>query len=117
MNLEVEIMVSEKYPSRIKYEENNPAITCRVPKELKEKIEKMKKMTGKSISQIIVEILTNAEIDFSKVVEKVKEENAIWFYCKKCKKKVYIIPNSKCHNEMIRYMEEHGWCHGECLDN
>ena len=107
-------MVSEKYPSRIKYEEDNPAITCRVPKELKEKIEKMKKMTGKSISQIIVEILTNAEIDFSKVVEKVKKENAIWYYCYKCLKTSYMKPLSRDHKAMIEYMKENQWGHIDC---
>lgn len=35
----------KKYPSQIKYENENPAITFRVPKEIKEKIECLVELT------------------------------------------------------------------------
>ena len=55
----------KKYPSRIKYEKENPAITCRVSVEFKERIDHIREITGKSISQILYETLIVAEKDYS----------------------------------------------------
>jgi hypothetical protein len=120
--------IIKKYPSRVKYEKKNPAITLRIPLEFKIKIDKMAETTGKSISQIVYEILSNAEKNFSTAFKKLEKDNfdkgylkgqkdwAIWYYCKICKKIMYIIPNATDHKALIEYIEEQGWGHKECHD-
>lgn len=119
----------KKYPSQIKYEKNNPTITLRMKKYEKEKIQDMAKKTGKSISMLIRMALLNLEKDFSAAITKAKDDGkeegikignqnsqnegytkgkndwAIWCYCWKCIKPLYIIPNSNDHQRIIDEMK------------
>jgi hypothetical protein len=120
--------IIKKYPSRVKYEKKNPAITLRVPLEFKIKIDKMAETTGKSISLIVYDILSGAENNFSAAFKKFEKDIfdkgyrngqkdwAIWYYCSICKNGIYIKPNSDDHKATMRYMEEQGWGHKECQD-
>ncbi len=52
---------TKKYPSQIKYEQNNPTITVRMKLYEKEKINEMAKKAGKTISDLIRMALLNLE--------------------------------------------------------
>jgi hypothetical protein len=58
----------KKYPSQIRYEENNPGITFRMKKHDKEKIKEMAKKSGKSISNLVRMALLDLEADFSDTI-------------------------------------------------
>ena len=51
-------------PSKIRYERDHPLISFRCTIEEKEQIEAMAETEGKSISQIVREILLNGSVDF-----------------------------------------------------
>ena len=112
----------KKYPSQIKYEENNPTITFRMKKHEKDIIREMSKKFEKSISQLVRESLLEARKEYSDAYDKghldgFKEgsvEWASWFYCSKCGEKIFIKPNSNVHKIIIGYMKEHHWVHAEC---
>jgi hypothetical protein len=46
--------------------------------------------------------------------KRAKGEWAIWYYCSKCRERIYISPNSDSHKAMIKYMEEQGGGHSQC---
>lgn len=131
----------KKFPSQIKYEENNPSISFRMKKKEKEKIRQMAKKSGISISELVRVSLLDLEKDFSEIYNKSNKEGydqgrkdgfkegiekgntdgynngmnswAIWINCWKCGKPFFIIPNSKEHKKVIDEMK--GWFgHDQC---
>jgi predicted transcriptional regulator len=114
-----------KYPSVIKYEENHPPITFRMTKEEKEKITQLAAQSNRSVSELVRMALLGLEKDFKETwddgygegyndgerngkiagkAEGVTEGTktwAIWMDCWRCKKPVYIVPNSPDHKKMI----------------
>jgi predicted DNA-binding protein len=114
----------KKFPSQIRYEENNPSITFRMKKHEKEKIKKMAKKSGKSISTLVRMALLELEEDFSDAIKDIgtrkyvegMNKNAIWFYCNKCGKCIYIEPKSERHDKIIDYISKNkpNWVHENC---
>lgn len=125
----------KKFPSQIKYEQNNPTITIRLKKYEKEKIEGMAKKAGMSISRLVkISLLNLEEKDFSVAIQKAKEEGiqegknigyqqglsegykkgsydwSIGCYCWKCGKWFAIKPNSKDHNYIVDEMKGRATC-------
>jgi hypothetical protein len=121
----------EKYPSQIKYEQNNPTITSRMKLYEKEKIDKMAKRAGKSVSMLIRMALLNQEKDFTNTInqaynqglnvgdsqgyERGKNDWQIQYPCDNCSKPAYLTPNSNCHKAIIDFLKANHWCHGECI--
>ena len=121
----------EKYPSQIKYEKNNPTMTSRMKLYEKEKIEKMAKRAGKSVSMLIRMALLNLEKDFTNTIneaynkgvkagdsqgyERGKKEWEIIFPCNICSKPLYVPPNSECHKAIIEFLKANKWGHAECV--
>lgn len=58
-----------KPPSRRRYEENNPTISCRLTREDKGRLDKNLKKTGRSFSKFVIDAL---EDDESKVVQRIE---------------------------------------------
>ena len=128
--------MAKKYPSQIKYEQENPLICFRVKRDEKEKIKQLVEITGKNESQIMRETLFYAEKEYSEVYKKGydkgydkgyndgydegndegKEDWRIWYFCPICDKKIHVTPNSKSHQAIIKHMKEAGWRHSECHD-
>jgi flagellar biosynthesis/type III secretory pathway protein FliH len=118
-------MTKKKFPSTIKYEKNNPAITFRIPLEDKQKITQLLKITGKSLSQIIRETIFYADKEYTEIINKARKEGftegfekakkiyEIWYTCFICEEKLTIFPNSEVHNAMIEYMREKSWGHNK----
>jgi flagellar biosynthesis/type III secretory pathway protein FliH len=118
-----------KYPSQIRYENENPTITFRMKIKEKEKIENMAHHSGKSISELVRYALLGLEKDFTHTYESNysfgKEEGikigkqkgynngytdgmnnwAIGVPCWKCHKTVYIKPNSTDYEQTLNEMK------------
>jgi flagellar biosynthesis/type III secretory pathway protein FliH len=129
--------MKKKFPSQIRYQENNPNTTFRTTKEEREKIIQMSEKSGKSISELVRIGLLNLQKDFSVAYNNGLEEGkksgisksyndgydagyskgsnewAIWVECHKCYKKLYIKPNTTEHKRIIDNMKgylKHNQC-------
>ena len=109
--------IRRKYPSQIRYEENNPTITFRMKKNEKERIKSMAERSGKSISELVRISLLGLEKDFSKAYNdsytKGMNDWAIWVFCYKCRQGFYIKPNSDSHQELLRVTDGY-MAHPQC---
>lgn len=128
--------MAKKYPSQIRYEENNPSMTFRVKKEEKELIENMAKRAGKSISELVRVALLELEENFAETLEdtwndgqkygldagktigyqKAKNEYEITYPCTICGSSCTLPPNSDCHKAVVQFLKENRWAHGECVN-
>jgi flagellar biosynthesis/type III secretory pathway protein FliH len=122
--------MAKKYPSQIKYEQENPLICFRVKRDEKEKIKQIVEITGKNESQIMRETLFYAEKEYSDVYkkgydkgyndgydegnDKGKEDWRIWFFCSICGEMMFVDPDSDSHNAIIKYTKKSGWGHSKC---
>ena len=113
----------KKYPSQIRYEENNPTISFRMKKHEKEKIRKMAEKSKMSISKLVRIALLEREEDFIKSYDQFYKKGydeafndwAIWCYCYNCLKPIYINPDSEDHEKIIDQMKgrlKHDQCPG-----
>jgi len=128
----------KKYPSQIKYEENNPTITFRMTKEEKTEIEQMAEDSGKSISELVRIALLGLKENFKETLERKRSEGyrhgenngkrmgkeeglaegkdkyAIRINCWRCHKPICIEPNSPYYDTIIRrtsgYIEHYPGC-------
>lgn len=64
-------MTSKKSPSRLRYEERNPTISARVPRELKEQLQDHLDRTGQSYSEWI-------QVSFNSDDDIVIDTEAVW---------------------------------------
>jgi flagellar biosynthesis/type III secretory pathway protein FliH len=120
----------KRYPSQIRYENENPTITFRVKLKEQEKIQNMAHHSRKSVSELVRIALLNLEKNFTYAYEshynigkeegikigtkqghtegytKGMNEWAIWVPCWKCnyRYKLYIKPNSTDHQKVIDEM-------------
>ncbi len=119
----------KKYPSQIRYEKNNPTITIRMKKAEKEKIQQLAQKAGKNISTLVRTSLLESQKNFSatskKSYDQGKQEGitigqqigykegyskgssdwAIWIECWKCRKTLFIKPNSEDHLKTMVEMQ------------
>jgi len=117
--------MTKLYPSQIRYYDEHPAVTFRLRKEEKKRIELLAERTGKSVSTLVSEALLGAEKNDSEIYEKgfndgynqAVREWKIFYFCKICGEMIYVVPCSDSHGALIDYMDEHGWGHKECHDN
>jgi len=118
-------------PSKIRYERAHPLISFRSTIEEKEQIESMAETEGKSISQIVREMLLNGYIDFENTYNEAldlggrvgrktgriegKSEWGIKIPCNICgKDDLFLFPNDECHKFIIEYLKKCGWGHVAC---
>jgi hypothetical protein len=112
-------------PSRIKYDEKNPIVSARMPREERNKLFAVLKKLSLSLAQLLVAFADEYEIKL-KPIEQAKKEGyeegyagakekfGVPFACAKCGKTLYITsPKSKVLAG--RFMTENGWCHAGCL--
>ena len=119
---------SQKPPSRVKYEESHPTVSCRVPRETYERLQAIKEKQGKSFADILrigMGILKAKAKKEGEVREEAysegyddgyreaKQEFKVTYPCSVCGKTITL--NSEGEKEAASgYMEEYGWGHAEC---
>jgi len=117
-----------KAPSRVRYERNNPTVSCRVPREIYDTLQDIKEREGKSSADILKIGLGILKVKAEKRDE-IREEaysegyndgyrNAelefkIMYPCSVCGETI-ALSSEKAKRAASKYMEEHGWGHAEC---
>ena len=117
-----------KPPSRLRYEQSHPTMSCRLDKDthtlLKQRLEDLGSI---SFAAFVKNSLGLLELD-TPDIEEIKEEAGgegyaeaikewqIWYFCDVCHKRIDIEPNSDAHRAIIDYMRKAGWGHIDCHD-
>jgi hypothetical protein len=115
------------YPSQKKYYANNPTVSFRLPKVLKEKLEKLAERGDMTIGQYVRHylegVVTEREKEdeiYTRGLEKGYKQGMIdwqiWHPCPYCDDSVYIRPMGKEHEAILRYFLTMGWGHDTCLE-
>ena len=117
--------IRHKPPSRVRYEENHPVMSCRLSKAdhnlLKQRLEEL----NISFATFVKNALDRLELKMSKIkkardeghkqgYDQAKKEHQIWYHCDTCQERININPNSESHKAIIQYMKEHEWGHSNC---
>lgn len=109
-----------KSPSRIKYEQNNPTVSARVPGKTRDKLNTALETAGMSLSDALKVLAGELEIKVKPLQEarKAGYEEAQKLYrvtypCYKCGGQLVITdPEAKAAAGIL--MTRHGWGHTEC---
>ena len=109
-----------KPPSRKKYEEENPTVSARVPKETRHNLLLNLKKIGMSLAEGLKVLAGELELKVRPIdearkagYEEAKNLYMVTFPCDVCGKPIPI-KNPKTKEAASKYMTEHGWAHAEC---
>jgi hypothetical protein len=114
--------MAKPYPSQIRYNYEHPTMTIRMTRYEKQEIESLALKSGKKPSQLVRDTLLKAVKDYQNAYDQGYNNGhkrsvtdwRIWYFCNKCKKILYIQPNTEPHKAVIQYMADHGWAHQTC---
>ena len=113
-------------PARLRYEQSHPVVSCRLSRDeydlLKQRLDDL---GGVSFANFLKDALGVIKVDVGDVkqikevahkagYEQGRRDHQIWYICVVCGKRIYMSPRGDDHKEMVGYMREHGWRHGEC---
>jgi len=113
-----------KTPSRIRYEESHPTVSCRITKEIYNRLRDMKEKEGVSFADIlkiglgILQVKAKKEErayskGYNDGYRKAELEFKVTYVCNVCGKPIVV--NTRDEKEAIKqYMEDGGWGHREC---
>lgn len=117
-----------KPPSRVKYEQGHPVVSCRVPREVYEKLRGIMDREDKSFADILKTGLGILELHVreKETARKVGQAEGyrrgyaeagrlykVTYPCSVCGKTLAV--TSRDEKEAIKeYMQEHGWSHRAC---
>ena len=123
-------MKKRKSPARDRYERNNPVVSCRVDRELYDRLQRAKKVEGMSYTDILKAGLGLIEVKI-RSEEKIRLQGydqgyedaanaayklyAVSYPCSVCGKTI-IVETKEEKEAIAKYMVEHGWAHGDCLN-
>jgi predicted CopG family antitoxin len=118
----------KKTPSRIRYEQAHPTVSCRVPRKVYDRLQKVKIAEVKSFSDIIKIGLGILEVKAEEEGNIKKQSHAdgyrkgyaeaerlyrVTYPCSICGKTVELI-STNAKQVASGYMQEHGWGHRAC---
>ena len=114
-----------KPPSRIRYEESHPVLSCRIPQADYDLLKQRLKELNISFATFVKNALERLEIKMTDIdeaknegykqgYEQAKKDHQIWYYCNVCQERINVTPNGKSHEAIIQYMKEKRWGHAEC---
>lgn len=104
-------------PAKIKYDKAHPIVSIRVDQELKNKLDEIKEISGKSVGDILREAL-EVQLPSTKKAHtlgltKGQHKYGVPYKCSICGGTIWITsPEEK--KAAAQYMRENGWCHGKC---
>ena len=109
-----------KSPSREKYEEENPTVSARLPKETRVSLCGVLAKQGMSLADALRVLAGELEVKVIPIdearragYEEAKNLYMVTYPCSVCGKTI-AITNPKTKEAVSRYMNEHGWAHAEC---
>jgi hypothetical protein len=114
-------------PSRIKYEQSHPTVSCRIPKVIYERLKESCKNDKKSMADILkiglgsVEERTGkGEAEYAKGYKAGYQEAErtfkITYRCSVCGEEIAITSDEE-KKEAAEYMEKERWGHSACIEN
>jgi hypothetical protein len=105
-------------PSRLRYEERNPAITFRVPIEQQKKLADIRRRTGHTISQILREGLGLVEVKAGDAYNRGFKDGLGRFEapCSICGKPLEFDIKKESDAKAVLLKAFADWCHGECKE-
>ena len=105
-------------PAKIKYDKSHPTVSVRVDQELKEKLDEIKEVSGKSVGDILREAVevqaASAKSAYAKGYTKAKKDWGVTYKCSVCGGTIWL-QTPQARKAVAQYMREHGWAHSECL--
>ena len=117
---------AHKPPSRARYEQSHPVVSCRLSKAEYELLkQRLDDLGGVSFADFLKDALGIIKRDMRDVqrikdtayregYDQGKRDRAIWYLCDACGKRVDMIPNGNDHKAMVQYMKQHRWRHAQC---
>jgi hypothetical protein len=113
-------MVKKKHqpPAKIKYDKSHPTVSVRVDQELKNKLDEIKEISGKSVGDILREAV-EVQMRSTKKARTLgftqgRLTYGVEYKCAVCGGTIWI-DTSEEKKAAAQYMREHGWRHGDCL--
>jgi hypothetical protein len=120
----------KRAPSRVRYEQAHPTVSCRVAKELYNRLQAVKQAEGRSFTDILKIGLGVLEVQVKKEAEVKKKAHAegyrngydeaerlykVTYPCIVCRQTVTV--KTEHEKEAIKkYMQEHRWVHTACQE-
>lgn len=111
---------------------SNPAVTFRISREDRRRLDDLRVKTGKSLGQLLRETLGIAERDEEATyhvawnegydaghvdgVSETEKRYALYVRCCVCNKPFLVEPNSPCHQVVVNELHRLRWGHGECVN-
>ena len=77
-------MKKKRYPSQVKYDENNPTVTVRVAGELKDRLDVIRRCTGRSYPELVLDGLKKSAKLGEDVRNAAIEDYGIFHTCSLC---------------------------------
>lgn len=117
-----------KAPSRVRYEQTHPTVSCRVSREVYSVLQKVKVAEGKSFADIlkvgldIIEAKTREEGEirkksytegYQKGYSNAECKYKITYPCSVCGEAIEL-SSREAKQAVSEYMQEHGWGHRAC---
>ena len=121
-------ITKRKAPSRIKYEQGHPTVSCRVPREIYDRLCEAKEVEGNSFADILKLGLGKLEVRVKKLGEDRKQgwdegykkgfadaklRYKVSYRCSVCGQ-LMEVTSTKEKEAISEYMRERGWAHMEC---
>lgn len=113
-------MVKKKHqpPAKIRYDSTHPVASVRVDQKLKQQLDVIKRMSGKSVGDILREAVgvqnpstKNAyALGFSNATKAYR----VQYKCNICGGTA-LLQSSEEKKAAAQYMREHGWAHANCI--
>ena len=121
-------MAKRKAPSRVRYEQGHPTVSCRLPREVYDKLRAVMDAEDKSFADILkiglgilkVQLKEEAEVRKKGHVEGYRKGYAeaerlykVTYPCSVCRKTI-VLSSEEAKHAASEYMQEHGWAHIAC---
>ena len=108
-------------PSRIRYEEENPTVSARVPREIYNTLQEMKREGGLSVADFLFAGLDIAEHDVRQAFANGKREGArestlkfrVAYRCSVCGGTIHVTSDGE-KAAIASFMRGAGWGHAQC---
>lgn len=123
-------------PSRVRYEQRHPTVSCRIPKDVYDRLQAVKAAEGKSFADVLKIGLGILEVRVKEEGEVRKQAHAqgykkghaegygkgyaeaenlykVTYPCSVCRKTLMVTSTNE-KEAIKKYMQEHSWGHAEC---
>lgn len=118
-----------KAPSRVRYEQRHPTVSCRIPREVYDRLQKVQ-TEGKSFADVLKIGLGIFEVQAKEQGEARKQGHAegyrngyaeaerlykVTFPCSVCRE-IIELTSGEAKQAASEYMQQHSWGHKECYE-